>query len=537
MQAKEFYKIGARAYNGDSNAIIEYFEKLSVIAIPIAKKYGILPSYVMAKSILETGYMTDIWNATAEKLSGKVFKKKAQDYNNIYCMNNWKENQQYLDYLPAPKWASYKTQFEDWGTHGYGSTFHVNWEPWKSYECIEDAIEDWCANLRCQSEKHGFNWNPSDLKSQLLATESYTPEGSPEGVREGLHYSWQENIMKYYEKYNLQKFDKEVEEKVLVKVEVNEQNLDAHIKSAYDYARTNCHYGRTDTHYPPGGIGYIDCVGLIYRALYTMGFFPKVENIDMVQSICKAAGMKMSTDINDVWRHHGVVLMQGNHLYGTPHVTHVYYSLGGKSVDDISKFDLGSDERIKLDQQPYNHVPVNEWKDKYHFLAIWYSDKKIEPVPFKNKFTGEKLFDAVVRSKYCVAREFGGKSNNLLFKIPAGSKVPVYAVVSTTKLNKWLYIKYNGCYGWVIKTAFKDITYKIPNDIYKVAGTPDNSLTCRIGAGTEYRVFPKIKSLPNGKSVKVINELTATDGSKWKNIYIDGYFCFVSSIFLKKINK
>ena len=139
-----------------------------------------------------------------------------------------------------------------------------------------------------------------------------------------------------------------------------------------------------------------------------------------------------------------------------------------------------------------------------------------------------------MRSKYCVAREFGGKSNNLLFKIPVGAKVPVYAVVSTTKLNKWLYIKYNGCYGWVIKTAFKGITYKIPNDIYKVAGTPDNSLTCRIGAGTEYRVFKKIKSLPNGKSVKVINELTAADGSKWKNIYVGGYFCFVSSIFLKK---
>lgn len=535
MQAKDFYEIGKRAYNGDEQARIEYFEKLSSIVIPIAKVYGLLPSYVMAKSVTETGYMTDLWNATAEQLSGKQFKKKAQDYNNIFCMNNWKENQEYLDRLPLPKWASNKKEFHDWGTHGYGSTFNVKYEAWKEYECIEDAIEDWCANIRCQSEKHGFNWNPSDLKSQLLVTESYTPEGSPQGVRQGLHYSWQENIMQYYEKYNLQKYDKEVEYKVMGKVEMTEQNLDAHIKMAYEYARANCHYAPC-LGFPPMSDGRADCVGIALRALYTMGYVTAAANIDQIGALCKNAGMKMSTDINDVWKHHGVVLMQGNHLYGTPHVTHVYYSLGGTGLNNISKYDLGSDDRIKKDSQPYILKPVNEWTTKYHFLAFWYAEKKVEPVkpvPFENKATGKKLYDAVVRSKYCVAREFAGKTNKLLFRIPVGEKVPVYGATSTTQLNRWLYVKYKGKYGWVISRAFEESGFKIPKTKKVVTGDPDNALNCRIGAGTDYKIFKKIKSLPNGKAVRVINELTAANGSKWTNVYVNRYCFFVSSVYLK----
>jgi len=361
MQAKDFYDIGIKAYNGDENAKIKYFEKLSVIVIPIAKRYGLLPSYVMAKSVCETGYMTDAWNATAERLSGKKFKRKAQDYNNIFCMNCWNANQEYLDYLPIPAWDSYKTTFEDYGTHGYGATFHVKLEPWKSYKTVEDAVEDWCANIRCQSAKHGFTWNSYDLISQLLATESYTPEGSPEGVRKGLHYSWQESIMKYYEKYDLQKYDKEV---------------------------------------------------------------------------------------------------------------------------------------------------------------------------FENKFFGEKLFDATVKSKYCVARELGGKNNKLLFSIPKNTVVPVYAVVSTTLTNRWFYIQYEGKFGWVYKGAFS-YSYKLPSEKLTVKDDPDNALNCRVGAGVEYPIFKKHPTAENGTVFKVLNRLTATDGSGWCNVYKDNYFYFVSSMYLK----
>lgn len=531
MQAKDFYEIGKQAYGGNEEARKEYFKKLSVIVIPIAKSYGLLPSYIMSKSVVETGYMTDLWNATAEKLSGKQFKRKAQDFNNIFCMNNWKENQEYLDYLPLPKWTSYKTEFHDLGTHGYGATFNVKYETWKSYKTIEDAIEDWCANIRCQSEKHRFNWNPTDLKSQLLATESYTPEGSPDGVRKGLHFSWQEDIMKYYEKYDLKKYDEEMEYKVM-KIEMNEQNLDKHIDMAYHYAKTNCHYAPC-LGFPPMADGTADCVGLAFRALYTMGYMTAPANINEIGRLCKDAGMKYSTDINDVWKHHGVVLMQDNHLYGTPNVSHVYYSLGGTSVNNIRKYDLGNNDRIKRDSQPYATVPVNELVGKRHFLALWYVEKKEEPVPFENKFTGTKLFDAVVKSKYCVARELGIKTSKLLFKIPVGEKVPVYAAVSTTKENRWFYIKYKGKYAWVIKTAFEKSGFKIPKDTVVVSGTPDNSLMCRVGAGVEYPVFNLYPKAKNGTTFRVVNTLTASDGTKWCNVYKGKYLYFVSAMYLK----
>ena len=371
MQAKDFYDIGLRAYNGNLDARLEYFEKFSSIVIPIAKKYGLLPSYVMAKSVCETGYMTDAWNATAEKLSGKKFKRKAQDYNNIFCMNCWGANQEYLDYLPIPAWNSYKATFEDYGTHGYGTTFHVKLEPWKSYKTVEDAVEDWCANIRCQSAKHGFEWNPTDLKSQLLATESYTPEGSPDGVRAGLHYQWQESIMSLYEQYGLKKYD------------------------------------------------------------------------DMVV------------------------------------------------------------------------------------------EEEVVEVPFENRFTGEKLFDATVKSRRCVARELAGKKNKLLFSIPKDEIVPVYASVTTSIDSRWFYVQYDGKYGWVHRPAFDFDSYKITKDMVTVTGTPDNSLTCRVGAGTEYPIYKWLPSLKNGTKVRMVNNLVAADGSKWSNVYYSGYFFFVSSMYLK----
>lgn len=531
MQAKDFYDIGIKAYNGNAGARIEYFEKLSSIVIPISTRYGLLPSYIMAKSAIESGFMTDSWNTTAERLSGKKFKRKAQDYNNIFAMNCFDDNKKYLDYLPLPSWASYQKTFEDFGPHGYGNTFHVNWEKWKQYDTIDDAIEDWCANIRYQSAAHNFNWNPTDLKSQLLVTESYTPEGSPDGVRAGLHYQWQESIMTLYEAYGLNKYDEEAEEKVQ-KIDINEQVFDEDVKNSYEYAHRNCHYAAC-LGIPPMANGTADCAGLLLRPFYLRGIMDKPENINSIGKLCEKAGMKKSTNIEDVWKYHGVVLMQGNHLYNTPHVSHVFYSLGGTSINDISKYDLGSNDRIKKHQQPYEHVPINEWKDKYHFLAFYYLEKKENTTHPVNRFTGKKLFDATVRSKYCVAREYAGKKYNLLFKIPKGEKVPVYAATSTSQDNRWFYVKYNDTYGWVYRSAFEFNKYKIPKERVTVSSTPDNSLICRVGAGVEYPVFKQISSLKNGTKVRVVNNLTAVDGSKWSNVYYDGYLFFVSSMYLK----
>ena len=50
MQAKEMYELGRRAYNGDKAAAAEYFERLSPMAVAAARTYGVLPSYILAKS-------------------------------------------------------------------------------------------------------------------------------------------------------------------------------------------------------------------------------------------------------------------------------------------------------------------------------------------------------------------------------------------------------------------------------------------------------------------------------------------------------
>lgn len=526
MQAKDFYSVGLKAYNGDNVAREKFFQMFSEIVLPIAPKYGLLPSYAMAKAVIETGYMTDEWNDTITKITGQQLKAKAQDYNCVYCMNDWKVNEEYLDYLPLPAWSFYKTSFDDYGVHGFGEQMFVKMEPWKSYQCLEDAVEDWCATVRCQSAMHGFTWNPSDLTAQLLATESYTPEGDTYGVRKGLHFRWQEEIMVLYETYNLGKYDEMAREKVQ-EGKMTIADLDHAIKQSYEYAKANCHYAPC-VGYPPMENGTADCAGLATRALYLLGILTSAANIDQVEGICLKAGLVKSTNMEDVWKNHGVVCMQDNGLEGTPHVSHVYYSLGGTSVNDINKYDLGSDQRIHS-AQPFTHVPVNEWTDRRHFKSFFYLPKK---AGFENTFTGKPLFEAKVRSRYCTARELGRKSAKLLYKIPKGATVPVYAAVSTTKEIRWYYIKYNGKYAWVIKSAFEPTGYKIPPVYASVRGMLDGILSCRIGAGTEYPQFPPNPTVKNGTKFKVINLLTAADGSLWANVCLNKYVYFVSAMYL-----
>ena len=229
MQARDFYDIGLKAYHGDKDAARAFFAKLAAVLVPIAKIYAVLPSFAMAKCVIESSYMTNEWNHVAEAISGKKLKAKAQAYNNIFSMNAFSENQKYLDRLPLPAWASRRDTFGDYGPHGDSDdALTFAFEPWKAYRTVEDAIEDWCANVRYQAESHGHCWNPSDIHAQLIATESYTPEGSREGVRDGLHYYWQEQILQLVEQYGLSQYDRE--DKTMTKVKVTTAVLDEHVK-------------------------------------------------------------------------------------------------------------------------------------------------------------------------------------------------------------------------------------------------------------------------------------------------------------------
>ena len=128
-------------------------------------------------------------------------------------------------------------------------------------------------------------------------------------------------------------------------------------------------------------------------------------------------------------------------------------------------------------------------------------------------------------------REIAGKDNKPLEKLEAGETVEVYAFCSTTRLNRWLYVRHNGRYGWVYNGATKHAKFSVPKDKHSVH-TPDICLYCRKGAVVEYPLFKPISALQNEETVRIVGRLTAKDGSKWLNVYKGGYFFFVGALWV-----
>lgn len=523
-QASEYYELGLKAYNGDELSREKFFDIFSKVVIPIAKVYGLLPSFVMAKAVIESGWFTNKWNDTFRELTGCIAVLKAQTFNNVFSMNAWGANKRYLNNLPTPNWVSYGATFYDYGPHWKDGKLIGKFEPWKSYESLEDAVEDWCANMRGQAEEHGYLWVNTDLVTQLLATESFTPEGQTSGVRKPLHFDWQEQVMQYYERYSLAKYDKETE---MNKVPMTVDNFTYHVRKAYEFAHQNCHYAPCLA-MPPMFDGCADCVGLAFRALYTMGYMTEPANINMIGKLCEASGMVMSKDENDIWRHTGVVCYQDNHLVGTPNVSHVYVTLGGKNLNDITKYDLGSGTRIKS-LQPYENVKANEWPGKRKFMVMFY----VKPDVSLPEFEGRELF--VSKTKRIVnLRSGAGKDNTLLMKIPKGVDLPVYGVVSTTGPNIWFYTSYNGIKGWVYRNNLSYAAKPLKFKKYVVDGVPDNCLACRTGAGVNYPLFKNHPYAQNGDAYNVFAKLVAKDGSEWFNVKGTKYYYFVSAMWLRR---
>ena len=527
MQARDFYDVGLKAYYGDKDAARAFFAKLAAVLVPIAKIYAVLPSFAMAKCVIESGYMTNEWNHVAEAISGKKLKAKAQAYNNIFSMNAFSENQKYLDRLPLPAWASRRDTFADYGPHGDSDdTLTFAFEPWKAYRTVEDAIEDWCANVRYQAESHGHSWNPSDIHAQLIATESYTPEGSREGVRDGLHYRWQEQILQLVEQYDLNQYDRE--DKTMTKVKVTTAVLDEHVKRAYEYAHAHCHYAPTDRHFPPFEDGAADCVGLILRAAYTLGYNFGAKNIDQVIGLCLSMGMIKSTDISDAWKNHGVVCMQDKCNAGTQHVNHVFYSLGGTGASNISKYDLGSNDRIKA-PQPFKPVRVNEWENRMNFLCVLYvpdkGEDKLDDVP---AFTVEsEQYARIVKAAGIYAGP--GTAWRKIGSVKPGDEVLCRGIVTNQMGHLWKAVRLpGGLCGYVGSSAVKVVKFSPYNGAVK--GT-DGSLSLRVGAGGGCY---KITDIPEGETVRVDGAATAKDGGRWLHVRFGRLRGFVSAAFVKK---
>ena len=498
MQANDqyLYAQGCAAYNGDRDARRKWFAYLAPFAVKAAVPYGVLPSLVLAKAALESGYGTDLYESEFyEPQYGIQMARKAQKHNNLMGMNAFPDSLRYLDSLPRPAWASYMAAFNDYGPHFRGDEIKMFIEDWKHYKSIEDCFEDWCANIRWQAEAHKRPWGTT-IEQQLLAIESYTPEGA-KAETPGMHFEWQDYILYLYRDYDLGAYDREA---YGMSVKMTTANLDANIKRAYEYAHAHCKYGPTDRYFPPMEDGLADCVGLALRALYTMGYNHEKHNINEIGSLCEKAGLVKSSDASDVCKYHGVVLMcpKGDRN----NVAHVYYSLGGKD-GRISKYDLGNDERIKS-QQPFVDKPVNEWPDKREFLCIYHTADE--------KLPDEPAFTAACETLGTIIKNAGmyagpGTAWKRLGTVKTGKPVILRGIVRNPKGNLWRAVRYGNTEGYIPSSSAKPNEFKAYNGV--IHGT-DGTLSVRVSPGGS-----KVTDLYENDEVRVINAAVDASGSEW----------------------
>ena len=516
MKASDFYGLAHAAYNGSDDARRGWFKLLAPIAQKFGQVYGVLPSLILAKAAIETGYGSDLYEEALEETYGIQMAGKAQNHNNLLCVNGFAENRKYLDSFPAPAWSHYRRLFTDYGTHYDGDRIIVKVESWKDYDSVEDCIEDWCANMRYQADKNHRIWT-GDIRGQLLAIESFTPEGS-KAERKGMHYEWQDQIVTYYERYRLSTYDEEAFP--MAKQKITVASLDREIRQAYEFAKSYCVYGPTDRFFPPMEDGLADCVGLALRALYKLGYNNDRHNINDIHKLCIAAGMKRTDNANDVCRHHSVVCMCP--IGDRANVAHVYYSLGGQN-GTIDKYDLGSNYRIHS-AQPFRGVRINEWPNEREFLCAYY-------VPDDASFTADELFRAKAKQDV-ILRDIAGKGHAAVCLIRAGEEVSVLGAVSTTLLNRWFFVKYKDKFGFVYSGSFTYKKYTIPKKKMTV-DAPDGELNCRVGPGLSCPIFKLKPSLKNGAKVRILNAITDASGILWYSVYQGGLFFFASGAWLK----
>lgn len=511
MQASELFDLGCKAYNGDVQARTEWFKKMAPLAQRAAKPYGVLPGIILARAALESGWGSDLYEKVMEQKFGVRFAGKAQNHNNLVGMVAYGKNDEYPSKFPAPAWAEYKWIFEDYGPHGdMSGNYTLAREKWKDYRAIGDCFGDFAAVLRAQAERRKESW-PSDTRGQLLSIgRGYTPEGAPSEM--GLDFTWQDKTLALYTEFELWKIDGRSE---MDKAPMTD--LPRYIKAAYEYTHRYCAYGPSGTTYPPGAAParLNDCVGLVFLAFWFMGRYPQPVTIDQVVDLCLANGMKKSDDINDVWKRKGVVCFQHENNVDTPHVNHVFYTLGGTSMTDISKYDLGSKERIRA-AQPFEHVAVHEWPGKMEFMCMLY-------LPEGEKLPDVPHFEVESETLGVVAKRAGlyagpGTAFRKLGRVTEGDDIIIRGYVTNGAGNLWRAVRYKGEQGFVGSAAAKPKMFTAYNAIVK--GT-DGTLALRAGAGGGCY---KVGDIKEGKAVRVDGKAKSEDGTEWLHVKasIDG---------------
>lgn len=301
---------------------------------------------------------------------------------------------------------------------------------------------------------------------------------------------------------------------------MNKTELDLAIKNSYEYAHKNCHYAPCVA-YPPMSDLCADCCGLFFRALYLLGVNKRARNINETIQLCELAGLKMSRDINDVWRVGGVVIMtpRGD----SRNVAHVYYSMGGSGLLDISKYDLGSDKRIKS-EQPFSHVPVNEWCDKYDFACVYYAENLYPDTTYMHIKEGKTAYIKTDTGFYTGA----GTAWKKIKTLKKGTEIIAFtACVTNSKGNKFRYVEtHDGAKGFVFSKSI-DVYYFEPYNA-RVCGT-DGALSVRCGAGVENA---KVSEIKENAVVTVWCECPDNAGNMWANVSCGKYSGFVNSAYI-----
>ena len=113
----------------------------------------------------------------------------------------------------------------------------------------------------------------------------------------------------------------------------------------------------------------ISCDRLIARALYLMGFKDQIKGGETCGTLDKyltSKGWKKVTKKSDI-KAGAVVAVRSKK---NKNIDHVFFVASyNKETDRCTKYDCGSNERIKQDQ-PFRNVPLVEWSDKV-FVCAW----------------------------------------------------------------------------------------------------------------------------------------------------------------------
>lgn len=148
------------------------------------------------------------------------------------------------------------------------------------------------------------------------------------------------------------------------------------VRAVYEMAH-NGGYKYGDSHgVPPCSDGIISCDRLVARALWNLGYQDQPKGgitVLNMENYLLAKGLKKITDPNAL-NAGDIVLMKQRGTVSPTADWHTFVLTMFASQANISKYDMGSQERIKS-YQPFTLVPLNQWPGSKEFYCAFRIDE------------------------------------------------------------------------------------------------------------------------------------------------------------------